>query len=333
MACPLVAAIYALIAEVRGTFDPATIENLLAATANPQLYNEGAGGYPVLAPVAQQGAGLVQAYDAAYATTLLSTSSLAFNDSDHFVGTQNFTVFNLGTEEVTYTLGSVGAVTAYTFSTSIIPDIFPGLEVDDTYATVALSETTLTVAAGGKAVVEVTVTPPAVDPTRLPVYSGYVTLNGTNGDSLSLLYQGIVGSFKAAAVLNSTYLSLSTDTALTPITGSNSSFTIPKNNATLANATLPVATASLAFGSPLLNVEAVSIPSGKNLGNVLGFPATYLSRDPFSNAWNGQLADGSYAPAGKYTFKVSALHINGVVNKTSDYDVGQTASFSIKYTA
>lgn len=333
MACPIVAAIYALIAEVRGTFDPATIENLLAATANPQLYNDGTGTYAILAPVAQQGSGLVQAYDAAYASTLLSTSSLALNDTANFVPTVNFTVFNLGTEEVTYSLDSVAAATAYTFSTSIYPDYFPGLALDDSSATIVLSDTTLTIAAGGKAVVEVTVTPPAIDGTLLPVYSGYITLNGTNGDSLSLLYQGIVGNLGDATVLDTTYLSLSTDPNLAPITTDNTTFTIPKSDAGLANATLPVVTVALAFGTPLVNIEAISLPSGASLGAILDFPATYLSRDPYSWSWNGQLADGSYAPAGTYTFEVSALHINGDVDSSADYDIAQTVTFNIKYTA
>ena len=77
MACPLVAGSLALIAQVRGTFDPAELENLLSANANPQLFNDGASFYEFLAPVQQQGGGLVQVLDAAYATVILSPSSLA----------------------------------------------------------------------------------------------------------------------------------------------------------------------------------------------------------------------------------------------------------------
>jgi hypothetical protein len=327
MATPLSAAVFALIAEVRGTFDPATIENYLAATSNPQLFNDGTATYPVLAPVPQQGAGLIQAYNAAYATTLLSVSSLSFNDTDNLVDTLNFTISNLGTEGVSYDLASVGAATAYTFSTSIYPDPFPGLGLDDSFAAIALSESKVTVAAGDNAVIAVTVTPPAIDGTLLPVYSGYITLNGTNGDSLSLPYQGIVGSLLNTQVLDPdyTYLSISSDPDLNPIVGSNS---------TLSDAVLPVAVVSLAFGSPLVNIEAVTVGSGNattNLGNIFELPLPYMSRDSFALEWDGQLEDGSYAPAGQYKLLVSALHIFGDASDSADYDIVETTEFTIKY--
>ena len=71
---PLVAGILALVAEVRGTFDPVLLNNLLMTTAVPQ------GNYY---SVAQQGSGLARAWDAAYATTLVEPASLPFNDTQH----------------------------------------------------------------------------------------------------------------------------------------------------------------------------------------------------------------------------------------------------------
>lgn len=333
MACPLTAAVYALIAEIRGDFDPATIEKLVAATSNPQLYNDASYTYDVLAPVAQQGAGLIQAYDAAFSTTLLSTSSLLFNDTDNLVDTLNLTISNLGSAEVTFAVGSVGAATAYTFSTDIFPDVFPGLELDDNFATVALSETKVTIAAGDEATISVTVTPPALDGSRLPVYGGYITLNGTNGESLSLPYQGVVGSLHSTQVLDTAYLSISTDTNLNPITGSNSSFVLSLDNTT--SVVMPVAVVIMAFGSPLINIEAISVGSDnsttKSLGSILGYPFRYAPRDSFGESWNGQLQDGSFAPAGRYKFTVSALHIFGDEADEAEYDVASSSEFSIRY--
>ncbi|KAI1451915.1 subtilisin-like protein [Annulohypoxylon moriforme] len=331
MACPLVAAIYALISNVRGTLDPATIENLLSATANPQFLNDGEATYPTLAPVSQLGGGIVQAFDAAYATTLLSKSSLAFNDTDNFVDTLNFTIKNLGTEDVTYELGSVGASTGYTFSDSIYPDPFPGLQLTDEYATVALSEEKVTVPAGDEVVVSVTVTPPALNATRLPVYSGYITLNGTNGDSLSLPYNGAVGSLHSARVLDVGYLSLSSDEELNPVTG-NASFVIPKGNTT-TNATYPVAVALLAFGSPLVNVQVVPLDAapGATASHVFGSPLKYASRDPYVIEWDGKLADGTTAAAGQYKFRFEALHIFGDASDPADYDTAESTVFTVRY--
>lgn len=330
MACPLTAGIIALVAEVRGTFDPAVIESLLASTAAPANLNDGTGTYDILAPVAQQGAGLVQAYDAAYATVIPSVSYLAFNDTDHLVSTLNFTVSNTGSEDVTYDLSSVGAATGYTFSTTIYPDYFPGIEFDDSAATVAFGEDKVTVPAGGDAVITVTVTPPTLDATRLPVYSGYIHLNGSNGDSLSVPYQGIVGSLHNTTVLADGWLALSTDSALTPITGSNSSFVLYKNNANTSVVVEPLAVSDLAFGSPLVKYEVVDA-SSTNLGDILGSPIEFASRDPWSAAWNGTLADGTYAPAGTYHFKISALHVFGDASDESEYDVAESVDFTISY--
>jgi hypothetical protein len=332
MACPLVAAIYALVGEARGTFDPEVLGNILAATAKPAQYNDGTGTYDILAPVPQQGAGLVQAYDAAYTNTILSVSSLAFNDTDNLVATLNFTISNIGTDEITYELGSVGAATGYTFSTSVYPDFFPGLELDDSAASISFDESKVTVSAGGEAVVTVTVTPPDIDGTRLPVYSGYITLNGTNGDVFSLPYQGIVGSLSSTTVLGSAYLALSTDSSLTPVTSSNTSFVLYKNDNNGTVAALPVAVADLAFGSPVVKFEAISTSNGtENLGEILGSPINYASRDPSGAEWNGTLADGTYAPAGKYKISISALHIQGDESNSADYDVGETTEFTISY--
>ncbi|XDG01408.1 hypothetical protein ABKA04_001023 [Annulohypoxylon sp. FPYF3050] len=333
MACPLVAATFALISNVRGTLDPATIENLLSATANPQLLNDGEATYPVLAPVSQLGGGIIQAYDAAYATTLLSKSSLAFNDTDHFVDTLNFTIKNLGTEEVTYELGSVGAATGYTFSDSIYPDPFPGLELSDEYATVALSDPKVTVPAGEEVVISVTVTPPALDAARLPVYSGYITLNGTNGDSLSLPYNGAVGSLHSARVLDVGYLSISSDQELNPVTG-NASFVIPQGNTTTDNATYPVAVALLAFGSPLVNIQVVPVDAapGATASHIFGSPLNYASRDPYVIEWDGKLADGTLASAGQYKFRFEALHIFGDASDPADFDTDESSVFTVRYT-
>ncbi|KAK5628004.1 hypothetical protein RRF57_003719 [Xylaria bambusicola] len=316
MACPLVAGIYALIADVRGTFDPATLEALIASTANPRFYNAGTGNANVFAPVAQVGAGLVQAYDAAYATTLLSKSYLAFNDTDNLDMKLSFTIKNLGKSTVTYKLGSVGAATAYTFSDSIYPDLFPGLEVTDEFAEIKLPSS-VTVRPQGSAVVTVQVKPPKLDGDRLPVYSGYITINGTNGENLSLPYNGAVGSLYSTQVLDTGYLSTSADPDLNPLTG-NATFVLSKN----ANATfdVPVAVALMAFGSPSISAKLLQVNKRgtKNLGDILDSPYAYASRDPYPIGFDGRLADGSYVPAGEYMFSIEALHIFGTAKKKKE---------------
>ncbi|KXJ94885.1 peptidase S8/S53 domain-containing protein [Microdochium bolleyi] len=340
MSCPLAAAIYALVAEVRKTFDPATIENLLSATSNPQIYNAAsASRSPFLAPVVQQGSGMIRAYDAAFATTILSRSSIAFNDTEHLVPTANFTIKNLGTAAVSFDLGHVAAGTAFTFSDDIRVDPYPGMDVTGDAATIALSESKVTVPAGGSAVVSVTVTPPVVDGKRLPVYSGYITLNGTNGDSLSLPYNGVVGSMHSVRLMADAWLSLSSDPAHNAVVG-NASFVLPRNPAQGgANVTYPVASADMVFGTRKLDIQLVKLPcngtatgtSGKKLGSIKNAPLTYIPRDPINVPFDGTLADGKVVPAGSYVFEFAALHIFGDIEDPKEYEVRRSAPFTIRY--
>ena len=60
MSCPFVSGVMALLLEARGKTDPATMINLLAATANPNAFFDMKRPYPYLAPVVQQGAGANQ---------------------------------------------------------------------------------------------------------------------------------------------------------------------------------------------------------------------------------------------------------------------------------
>lgn len=298
MACPLVAGIFALLMQARGTKDPSTLENLLSATANPNVFHDGTTAYgQLLAPTAQQGAGLVQAYDAAHATTLLSTSSLAFNDTDHFVAEANFTLANTGNASVVYRLHHVGAATAMTLPpaedgdqyAAMFPAAFPN-ELYDDYASLSFDADTVTIAAGQSATVVVAATPPVgLDPARLPVYSGYIAINGSDGSSLSLPYLGVAGSMKAATVLaaNGTYLSSSkvgnqsslsnttTDNTIPPpaIPAGRTFFLPPPidtnttiettiesiTNSTTSPFDLPQLLFSLALGTALLRIDVVPL--------------------------------------------------------------------------
>jgi subtilisin family serine protease len=322
MACPLAAAVYALVSEVRGTLDPATLEAVIASTANPNLFHNGVAASPFLAPTTQQGAGLIQAYDAAHASAILSVGSISFNDTDNFLESAEFTIRNVGDDEVTFTLSHVPAGTAYTLeSDSIYPDVFPN-EFTSQSATIEFAEK------------EVTLTPPTgVTTSRLPVYNGYIALNGSDSSSLSLPYLGVAGSMRGATVLDarSSYLTKDTDTTYAPV-AANTTFTIPRGNSTGGgNVTYPAIAVSLALGSPLLQVEVRSTSGNSSLGNIYGFPSPYNPRGATISRWNGLLESGSLVPAGSYQLVTRALHIFGNADDASDYDVATSVPFNIRY--
>jgi hypothetical protein len=335
MACPLAAAVYALVAEVRGTLDPSVLEAVIASTANPNLFHNGVSASPFLAPTTQQGAGLIQAYDAAYTNAFLSVGSISFNDTDNFLESAEFTISNVGDDEITFSLSHVPAGTAYTLAIdSIYPQEFPN-EFTSSAATIEFSEKEITVPGNGEATVSLTLTPPTgLTTARLPVYNGYIALNGSDSSSLSLPYLGVAGSMKSATVLDarSTYLTSSTDPDFNP-SASNTTFTIPGRNATGgANTTYPAIAVSLALGSPLIQVEAHAAGSDSSLGNIYGFPSPYSPRGATVSRWNGLLQNGTVVPAGSYELVTRALRIFGDAENEDDYDVATSVPFTLRYT-
>jgi hypothetical protein len=348
MACPLVAGTLALIAEVRGTFDSTELEDLLSGYANAQLFNDGTAFYDFLAPVQQQGGGLIQAYDAAYATVVLSPSSLAFNDTDHANEVLNFTLKNTGDKELTFDISNVPTISFYTFYEDEPYPIAGIPDPAEESASLKFSETSVSVGAGEEVTVEVIPSPPTgLVASRLPVWSGYIAVNGSDGISLSLPYQGIAGSLHDASVLlgdDYTWITKSTDQAATPV-AENTTFTIPKPGDVIVPATdvLPAFALDLALGSPFARVYVTPMttcpPNGttehkghKVLGEIEGSPFQYLPRALNVFPWTGKLANGEAAPAGKYRFVIDALHIFGDPEDEDDlWDTAKSPSFRIKY--
>ncbi|KAK4238043.1 hypothetical protein C8A03DRAFT_33943 [Achaetomium macrosporum] len=348
MACPLAAAIYALLMNVRGTKDPKTLENVLSSTAHPNLFRLNGQSLPLLAPVPQQGGGLLQAWDAAHATTLLSVSSLSFNDTDHFNRVQNFSISNTGKTEVTYELSNIGAATAYTFSNdgSITPAEFPN-ELTADFASLSFAPNKVTIPAGHRKIITVQATAPkGLDTKRLPVYSGYIAINGSDGSALSLPYLGVAGSMHSHVVLDAsnTLLARASDENNTPVKA-NEVFVLPPpgfgNDTSYRNRTeQPKFVVTLALGSPLVRIDVVPVSNATNvkvvlgtktLGQPEGSPIQWNPRGTFEYVWDGEMDDGSYAPAGQYKLAVKALRIFGNPDKAGEYDATETVPFGIQY--
>lgn len=349
MACPLVAAVYALLAEARGTLDPVLLGNLLSATANPQLFHDSIVFYNFLAPVPQQGSGLIQAYDAAYTTTLLEPQSLSFNDSANFIEVLNFTLSNIGDEEITYEISNVPTITMYTLEPNSIYPAWAPNEIANVYASLAFGEDSVTVPAGESLAVEVLPTPPqGLNASRLPVWSGYIAINGSDGSSFSLPYQGVSGSLYEATVLGpqDAWIARSTALDLTPVPG-NTTFTLPPQGSTpiRGNYSLPRLTVQLAMGSPHVRADLVPLSTPlpdsvvdvwgtPSLGQPEGTPFRYVPRFwELTVDWYGKLGDGEYVPEGRYKIVFRALRITGDPDKEEDWDVAETAAFGIKYDA
>lgn len=348
MSCPLTAAVIALIGQVRGSLDPKMLETVLSATARPGPFNNGKTFSDVLAPVPQQGGGLIQAFDAAYVQTMLEPSSLSFNDTDHFAADGvNFIVTNVGREPVEYRFSHIPAITMYTLAPgSYRPAKFPNDIVASAYANITFSCETVKLGPGEKAEVTVRAVPPVgLDASRLAVWSGFVMVNGSNGTSLSLPYQGLTGSLHKSRVLGPYDVSIvrSTDKSRTP-QPSNTTFVLPAPGTAWQGMDLPAIAVNPALGSPLQRVDLVPLtyPLPANateykgimtIGQPAGFPSYWNTRGFNPTPWDGLLDSGTYAPPGEYRLVVRALHIFGDARNDSDWDVAFSPMIRIKYSA
>ncbi|RFU78585.1 hypothetical protein TARUN_3628 [Trichoderma arundinaceum] len=353
MATPVMASIYALLMEARGIRDPKTLLNLVSSTALQLPFYDGKTLYAnELAPVAQQGAGLAQAHKAAHISTLLSVPNIAFNDTDNFVKKTSFAIRNTGKKSVTYTLGHTPSLTMYTYGNgdSHFPAPFPNPIAEGASAKLAFSQKKVTIPAGRSADITVVATPPqGLNASAIPVYSGYVTVNGTNGDGLVIPYLGIVGSLAKLPVVDPDfnymihYNIYSTDPA-----DDNTIFPLPYPNSSVAynganRPDYPAALIQIDAGTPVLRADLIPVGDTKakvNTTNVLGldiigslsgYPLPFSSRSYYISPFTGMTQEGVVAPEGSYQFVIRALKIYGDVNNPDDYDSKATQTFILKY--
>ncbi|KAK1961996.1 subtilase [Colletotrichum sublineola] len=367
MATPLVASIVALVSQARGTRDPDLIKRLLASTAKPNLSEDifGEDFSAGLGPVPQQGAGMVQAYDAAHASSVVSVAGISFNDTDNLASGTAFTVTNVGDTAAAYNVSHVPALTATTLG-GIYRMSSP--ELSTSYATLKFEPAAFTLEPNASAEVRVSVTPPGgLDAAALPVYSGWVAINGTNADgdeiALSVPYLGVAGSMKNATVLAASRLVLSSsDDPRSLAVADNSTFQVPapadhpdwarpllnaSSGPVLPAGAFPSQFVWLVMGSAEVRLEAVPITSPGSvaadqnakdnglgvvtLGNIAGYPMTFMRPVGWFDNWSGELADGSWAPAGRYRLSIFALKIMADRTLPESWDRYDSPEFIMRY--
>ena len=104
---------------MRGSLDPQRLRRILTTTSKPIAWRDSTTVHSdILAPVPQQGSGIIQVWNAAHETAELSIDSIAWNDTDHFVGNRTFTVLNTGSEDTVLELSHRKAVTMNTLQES-----------------------------------------------------------------------------------------------------------------------------------------------------------------------------------------------------------------------
>ncbi|TVY44593.1 Minor extracellular protease [Lachnellula occidentalis] len=175
MATPYISGCFAL---VKSQFPEATIEevkNRLQVTAKPTLWVFDSS---ILAATPQQGAGLVNAYDAIFSTSVISPGQFTVTDISHTeYGTANITIENTSKSSKTYSLSHQGA--------GYMDYNLDHQEENQRaiYGTADFSQSSITISAGQQSSVHLSIIPPSgIDPSKLPVFSGYINIVSDDED-------------------------------------------------------------------------------------------------------------------------------------------------------
>jgi subtilisin family serine protease len=125
MATPFLSGVAALFIGQNGKVDPDLIKKIFETTTTPVFTSMGGS---ELQTVAQQGGGLINAYDAVLFKTIISPSEFNLNDTQHAVTTGQITIENTGAAAVSYRISHAPAPAALTFG-QVCPRSFEHLFV------------------------------------------------------------------------------------------------------------------------------------------------------------------------------------------------------------
>lgn len=303
---PFAAAVAALVAEARGTKDWQVLRSLLSTTASPLVRAAPADIWdqPGLerASVAQQGAGLVQAMNAIRAPCEISVHKILFNDTDNRQ-TAVFTIRNPTSEAITYELGNIPAGTVYPFTPNSwwlgnYNDLTNnGLCTSDA-AALSFPKTGARVTVpggGGEATVEVTASDPlGVNKTRLPVFSGWLSLNGSDGFDYRVPYMGLAGSIDATPTMHTLTWQRQDGSTIAP----GGTVELPRQGGEIAK--FP----NLVFELALAARQVVTELRDAATGNKIGDLPMYFGQMTYSNGagwgWLADFKNGSKVPDGEF---------------------------------
>lgn len=191
----------------------------------------------------------------------------------------------------------------------------------------------------GKATITVALTAPKkLETRRVPVYSGYIAINGNNSEKLSVPYAGVACSMKSISVTDFDYSPpyLLYYDKYTGIVGY-----------VLQNQLIRIRTMTLIFGfalnmpSSIVRLDVlgngvqIKVAGVNILGSVAGFPLYSAPRNNIfairEFEWDGKLSTGAKVPAGSYRLLYRALKIFGDRNNPKDYETWQSPLFKIAY--
>ncbi|KAK1216865.1 hypothetical protein PQX77_020500 [Marasmius sp. AFHP31] len=255
MAAPFVAGGAALLLQAKGKSPDFvhTIRTLLETTATPVPANHTKDSDSLLQTLTQQGAGLINVYNAVHTTTLVSPGELLLNDTTHFDGVKEFTVQNTADSEKTFHLNHTPAGTATTVQPGTIFPAKGPVPLTNAFATVALSDSSFTLVPGESKTITAVFAPPQGDPTTFPVFSGFIQIASSNAEEplVHVSYLGLAAALKDKQVIDDTDTALGI--RLPAIVNSTGDVQEGPTNYTFSNATRDFPTLAFRLVASLLS--------------------------------------------------------------------------------
>ncbi|KAH7098106.1 subtilisin-like protein [Auriculariales sp. MPI-PUGE-AT-0066] len=201
IAAPYAAGSAALVLQAKGKSAAKNVRQLLQSTSVsvPITKHPGA----IANTLTQQGAGLVNIYNALKVRSSVSPSELLLNDTAHWRANHFVTIRNDADTAQTYNIGHEAAMTIQSKPRGH-SDFYSGSpRLISAPARVQLLKSNVMVQPGKTATIPVSIQPPAdIDSEALPIVSGWVTIIGSLGDSLRVSYLGMAGSLLSAQVIS-----------------------------------------------------------------------------------------------------------------------------------
>ncbi|KAH7161590.1 hypothetical protein EDB81DRAFT_644428, partial [Dactylonectria macrodidyma] len=306
-----------------------------------------------IAPLAQQGAGLVDAVKVMdYTIVLVSESHISLNDTDNRIDTHVIQLKNTGSSLVTFKVSHVAASSVQARDEYLYPyEYFPPLL--DAAGSIEAPES-IAVPAGATKELQVTINSPEnLEPNSGVVWSGKIVLEGSNGEFVAVPYMGVEASTYNWTPLEGSPLAFRYDSEsgyLYPVDWEGKAYKPAELDS-------PEIYFALRYGTYEFSIDLVgadwtkedfeyplSAESGANkwfgsvrtqpdvFGSYTNFPSQYPVR--FSNVGFNKFqcfSNGTDIPSGRYRILSRALRMFGNPTNPSDWQLFLSDPFSVQY--
>ncbi|KAL0942353.1 subtilisin-like protease [Colletotrichum truncatum] len=194
MATPYISGVYALIKSQYPSYTVEEIFSLMQTTATQMSMAN----FDIISPTIQQGAGLVQAYDAIFSKSVIQPGEFKVLDAEAIT----FSIDNPSDSAVTYTLTNVPASGAVSFAEGG-RSAEVGFIVQPFSAKVTFTEgERVTIQPGGSQNITFQVSPPTnVDANAVPIFSGFIDVKSSINESFTIPYMGPAYNYSSTPVI------------------------------------------------------------------------------------------------------------------------------------